>query len=153
VRTVRSNSEIDSFTGRLIVPPRKIRHLDLTRCVEIFDRGIRTFVNNIPGIEYLKLAKCHGILDGTLTQLLSTTPALTHLDLEELEALTNAVFQCLASSPCARSLLHLNVSDCAEMGDIGMLAVLQTCTGLRSPVMGNTRISNLVLSETAAMVR
>jgi F-box/leucine-rich repeat protein 2/20 len=78
---------------------------------------------------------------------------LTHLDLEELEALTNAVFQCLASSPCARSLLHLNVSDCAEMGDIGMLAVLQTCTGLRSPVMGNTRISDLVLTETAAMVR
>jgi F-box/leucine-rich repeat protein 2/20 len=153
VRTARSNSEIDSLAGRPIILPRKLRHLDLTRCVEFSDRGVRTFVNNIPRIEYLKLAKCYGIFDGTLTQLLPTTPVLAHLDLEELEALTNAVLQCLASSPRARSLLHLKVSDCTKMGYIGMLAVLQTCAGLRSLGMGSTRGLNLVLSQTAAMAR
>lgn len=147
------DSEIDFITGRPIAPPRKLKHLDLTRCRGISDRGVRTFVNNIPEIEGLQLSKCNGILDETLTQLLPTTPMLTHLDLEELEALTNAVPQSLANSPCAKRLRHLSVSYCENIGDIGMLALLQSCTGLQSLEMDNTRISNLVLVEAAAMVR
>jgi len=146
-------SEIDFLTGRPIAPPRKLKHLDLTRCRGISDRGIRTFVNNIPEIEGLQLSKCHGIVDETLTQLLPTTPMLTHLDLEELEALTNAVPQSLANSPCAKRLRHLSVSYCENIGDIGMLALVQSCTSLQSLEMDNTRISNLVLVEAAAMVR
>jgi F-box/leucine-rich repeat protein 2/20 len=147
------DSEIDFLTGRPIAPPRKLKHLDLTRCRGISDRGVRTFVNNIPEIEGLQLSKCNGILDETLTQLIPTTPMLTHLDLEELEALTNAVPQSLANSPCAKRLRHLSVSYCENIGDIGMLPVLQSCTSLQSLEMDNTRISNLVLVEAAAMVR
>jgi F-box/leucine-rich repeat protein 2/20 len=146
-------SEIDFLTGRPIAPPRKLKHLDLTRCRGISDRGVRTFVNNIPEIEGLQLSKCNGILDETLTQLFPTTPMLTHLDLEELEALTNAVPQSLANSPCAKRLRHLSVSYCENIGDIGMLPLIQSCTGLQSLEMDNTRISNLVLVEAAAMVR
>jgi F-box/leucine-rich repeat protein 2/20 len=147
------DSEIDFITGRPIAPPRKLKHLDLTRCRGISDRGVRTFVNNIPEIEGLQLSKCNGMLDETLTQLLPTTPLLTHLDLEELEALTNAVLQSLATSPCAKRLRHLSVSYCENMGDTGMLALLQACTNLQSLEMDNTRISNLVLIEAAGMVR
>lgn len=146
-------SEIDFLTGRPIAPPRKLKHLDLTRCRGITDRGVRTFVNNIPEIEGLQLSKCHGIVDESLTQLLPTTPMLTHLDLEELEALTNAVPQSLANSPCAKRLRHLSISYCENIGDIGMLPLVQSCTGLQSLEMDNTRISNLVLVEAAAMVR
>jgi F-box/leucine-rich repeat protein 2/20 len=147
------DSEIDFITGRPIAPPRKLKHLDLTRCRGITDRGVRTFVGNIPEIEGLQLSKCNGMFDDTLTQLLPTTPMLTHLDLEELEALTNAVLQSLATSPCAKRLRHLSVSYCENMGDTGMLALLQACTNLQSLEMDNTRISNLVLIEAAAMVR
>jgi F-box/leucine-rich repeat protein 2/20 len=147
------DNEIDFLTGRPIAPPRKLKHLDLTRCRGISDRGVRTFVNNIPEIVGLQLSKCNGILDETLTQLLPTTPMLTHLDLEELGALSNAVLQSLATSPCARRLRHLNVSYCENMGDTGMLALIQACTNLQSLEMDNTRISNLVLIEAAAMVR
>jgi F-box/leucine-rich repeat protein 2/20 len=147
------DGEIDFITGRPIAPPRKLKHLDLTRCRAISDRGVRTFVNNIPEIEGLQLSKCNGILDETLTTLLPTTPMLTHLDLEELGALTNAVLQSLATSPCAHRLRHLSVSYCENMGDTGMLALLQACTNLQSLEMDNTRISNLVLIEAAAMVR
>ncbi|KAK3723517.1 hypothetical protein LTR37_001769 [Vermiconidia calcicola] len=146
-------SELDYITGRPIVPPRKIKHLDLTRCRSITDEGVRTFVNNLPDLEGLQLSKCHGILDATMTELLPTTPMLTHLDLEELEDLTNATLQSLSNSPCAKRLRHLSVSYCENLGDTGMLPVLKTCTNLRSLEMDNTRISDLVLAEAAAMLR
>lgn len=84
-----SNSEIDHISGRPIVPPRRLKHVDLTGCKSLTDKGVRSFVGNIPNIEGLQLSKCNGILDGTLTALLPTIPMLTHLDLEELEDLSN----------------------------------------------------------------
>ncbi|KAF2158897.1 hypothetical protein M409DRAFT_30603 [Zasmidium cellare ATCC 36951] len=147
------DSEIDYISGRPIVPPRKFKHLDLTRCRGITDQSVKTFVNNIPDIEGLQLSKCRGIIDATLTELLPTTPMLTHLDLEELEELTNAVLQTLANSPCAKRLRHLSISYCENMGDVGMLSVLKTCTNLRSLEMDNTRVGDLVLVEAASMVR
>ncbi|KAK8210225.1 hypothetical protein M8818_003713 [Zalaria obscura] len=147
------DSEIDWLTSRPIVPPRNLKHLDLTRCRNISDQGIMTLVNNTPNLEGLQLSKCHGITDASLTDLLPTLPALTHLDLEELEDLTNATLQCLATSPCRSTLRHLSISYCENLGDTGMLPVLKSCTRLQSLDMDNTRISDLVLAEAAAMVR
>ncbi|KAK3073399.1 hypothetical protein LTR53_005065 [Teratosphaeriaceae sp. CCFEE 6253] len=147
------NNEIDYLTGRPIVPPRRLKHLDLTRCSGISDDGLRAMIGNIPQIEGLQLSKIRGVTDSTLTDLLPTTPLLTHLDVEELEDLTNAVPQCLANSPCAPRLRHLSISYCENMGDTGMLPVLKACTSLRSLEMDNTRISDLVLTEAAAMLR
>lgn len=147
------NSEIDLLTGRPVVPPRKLKHLDLTRCRGITDRGVRTLTNNIPEIEGLQLSKCPGVADATLVDLLSTTPMLTHLDLEELEGLTNHSMQALATSPCAARLQHLCISYCENIGDPGMLPVVKSCTNLRSLEMDNTRIGDLVLAEAAVMVR
>lgn len=147
------DNEIDYLSGRPIVPPRKLKHLDLTRCRGITDQGVRTFVHNLPEVEGLQLSKCRGIIDATLTELLPTMPRLTHLDLEELEDLSNAVLQTLASSPCAKRLRHLSISYCENMGDTGMLPVLKACTNLRSLEMDNTRVGDLVLAEAATMVR
>ncbi|KAF7187426.1 F-box/LRR-repeat protein 2 [Pseudocercospora fuligena] len=146
-------SEIDYISGRPIVPPRRFKHLDFTRCRGITDKGVRTLVNNIPEIEGLQLSKCHGILDATMAELLPTTPMLTHLDIEELEDLSNSTLHVLANSPCAKRLRHLSISYCENMGDTGMLPVLKSCTNLRSLEMDNTRIGDLVLAEAAAMVR
>lgn len=147
------NSEIDFLTGRPVVPPRKLKHLDLTRCRGITDQGVRTLIKNIPDIEGLQLSKCPGIDDVTLTDLLATTPLLTHLDLEELEGLTNRSMQALATAPCAARLQHLCISYCENIGDPGMLPVVKACTNLRSLEMDNTRIGDLVLAEAAVMVR
>lgn len=146
-------SEIDYISGRPIAPPRKLKHLDLTRCRGITDKGVRTFVGNIPEMEGLQLSKCRGVLDATMAELLPTTPMLTHLDLEELEDLTNATLQVLSSAPCAGRLRHLSISYCENMGDTGMLAVLKTCTNLQSLDMDNTRVGDLVLAAAAEMVR
>jgi F-box/leucine-rich repeat protein 2/20 len=125
------NSEIDFLTGRPVVPPRKLKHLDLTRCRGITDQGVRTLIKNIPDIEGFQLSKCPGIDDVTLTDLLATTPLLTHLDLEELEGLTNRSMQALATAPCAARLQHLCISYCENIGDPGMLPVVKACTNLR----------------------
>ncbi|KXL46332.1 hypothetical protein M433DRAFT_77894 [Acidomyces richmondensis BFW] len=147
------DNEVDYLTGRPVVPPRRLKHLDLTRCRGITDQGLKTFVNNIPNIEGLQLSKCHGVVDDTLIELLPTTPMLTHLDLEELDELSNAVLQCLANAPCAKRLRHLSISYCENLGDSGMIPLLKSCTNLRSLEMDNTRISDLVLTEAAAMMR
>jgi F-box/leucine-rich repeat protein 2/20 len=145
--------EINRSTGRPIVRPRRLKHLDLTRCRGISDSGIRKLVNNIPEIEDLLLSQCHGISDGPLIKLLPTTPVLAYLDVEELKLLTDAVLHSLASSRCARYLRHLNVTDCKNMGDTGMITLLQSCKGLQSLEMNSTDVSDLVLVEAAAMVR
>lgn len=147
------DSEIDYISGRPIVPPRRLKHLDLTRCRGIGDKGVATMINNIPEIEGLQLSKVPDISDETLTALLPTMPKLTHLDLEELESLSNVVLQTLANAPCSRTLRHLTISYCENLGDVGMLPVLKACTNLRSLEMDNTRISDLTLVEAAAMSR
>jgi len=148
-----NESEVNSSTGTPIVPPRKLKHLDLSRCRGISGRGVRALVNNIPKIECLRLSDCHGISDDTLTQLVQTTPVLAHLDLEKLDALTNAVLHSLANSPCAKRLRHVNISDCESMGDSGILTLLGACRGLRSLEMDNTHITDLSLVAAVDLVR
>jgi len=144
---------INYSIGRPIAPPRKLKYLNLTGCRDISDRGILALVNNIPEIKNLLLSGCRDIPDGPLTQLLPTTPVLAHLDVEELVLLTDAVLHSLSSSHCAGYLRRLNVTDCQNMGDIGMTTLVQCCKGLRALSMDNTKVSDLTLIEAAAMVR
>ncbi|KAI5202732.1 hypothetical protein AUEXF2481DRAFT_39268 [Aureobasidium subglaciale EXF-2481] len=147
------DSEMDYLTGRRIAPSRKLKHLDLTRCRGISDKGLEKCVDRLPEMEGLQLNKCHGITDAVLTSMLNGMPKLTHLDLEELNELSNAVLQSLATAPCAKALRHISISYCENLGDVGMLPVLKNCTNLESLDMDNTRVSDLSLAEAAAMVR
>ena len=147
------DEEIDILTERPLVPPRKLKLLNLTRCRSITDVGVKTLAHNVPLLEGLNLAKCGGLTDDTLTTLLPTLPVLTHLDLEELDTLTNDVLRTLAESPCAQHLQYLCISYCENLGDAGMLPVLKVCNRLISLEMDNTRASDLVLTEAAASMR
>lgn len=144
--------EVDIFTGRPAVLPRRLRHLDISRCRNLSDVGVGYMAGNVPFLEGLQLSKCHSLTDNALISLLPTLPSLTHLDLEEVDALTNACLQELARSPCRHTLKHLNISYCEELGDVGMLPVIQQCKQLRNLDLDNTRISDLVLVEAAQMV-
>jgi F-box/leucine-rich repeat protein 2/20 len=145
--------EYDFLTGRVIVPPRRLKHLDLTRCRSLTDTGVKALAHNLPYLEGLQLSKCHALTDSSMTTLLPTLPMLTHLDLEELDTLTNATLQSLASAPCTKYLQHLSISYCENLGDAGMLPILKACSALSSLDMDNTRISDLVLTECAALIR
>ena len=145
--------EIDYLTGRPMVPPRRLKHLDLTRCQGISDQGIQGLSGNTPFLEGLQVSKCAALTDASLMEFLPTVPVLTHLDLEELSELTNASLQALASSPCAKHLRNLSVSYCENLGDAGMLPVLKHCLQLQKLDMDNTRISDLSLAEAAHSLR
>jgi len=146
--------QIDILSDLPLVEPRKLRHLDLSRCTRITDQGLKVLAHNTPLLEGLQLSSCSLLTDSSLSSVISTTPNLTHLDLEELSELTNTFLsEHLAKSPCASRLEHLSISYCENLGDSGMLPVVRACTSLRSVEMDNTRISDLVLAEAASMVR
>ncbi len=147
------DSEIDFLTGRCIVPPRNLKHLDLSRCRNITDAGLISLAHHMPFLEGLQLSKCRALTDISLIALFPTLLRLSHLDLEELDLLSNASLQELAKSPCSATLQHLSISYCENLGDVGMLPVVKACTNLRNLDLDNTRISDLVLAEAANMVR
>ncbi|KAL2053902.1 hypothetical protein ABVK25_005831 [Lepraria finkii] len=145
--------EMDPLTERAVVPPRNFRHLDLSRCTALTDKGIDTLAYNVPKLCGLQLSHCEELTDSALDGIFGSTPQLTHLDIEELDNLTNSSLQNLAKAPCASKLQHLNISFCENLGDSGMLQVVKSCQQLRTLFMDNTRISDLVLTEAAAQVR
>ncbi|QSZ34933.1 hypothetical protein DSL72_007795 [Monilinia vaccinii-corymbosi] len=146
--------ELDPFTDAPMVPQRKLRHLDLSRCSELTDAGVKSLAYLCRNLEGLQLSGCVGLTDGALQDILANTPHLTHLDLEDLNELTNDLLSDhLAKAPCAPVLQHLSISYCESLGDTGMLPVIRACTGLQNIDMDNTRISDLVLAEAATVVR
>lgn len=145
--------EMDPLEDRPMVAPRKLRHLDLSRCKNLSGNGVKCLAYNVPHLEGLQLSHCNGMTDDAVAGIFGSVSHLTHLDLEEQDELSNGSLQNLAKSPCASKLQHLNISYCEKLGDTGMLQVLKACPKLRSLVMDNTRVSDLVLAEAAAQVR
>ena len=145
--------EIDVLTGRSVVPPRNFRHLSFDRCSALTDQSLKALAHNVPRLVGLQIDQCAKLTDDALTGILESTPYLTHLNMEELDKVTNLTLQNIAKAPCAKSLEHLSISYCENLGDTGMLPVIRNCRKLKSIMMDNTRISDLVLTEAAAQVR
>ncbi|CRK22678.1 hypothetical protein BN1708_003614 [Verticillium longisporum] len=145
--------EIDILTDIPVVPRRKWRHLDLSRCTRLTSRGVRALGHLTPDLEGLQLSGCTALTDTALETILASTPRLTHLELEDLAELTNAFLsEHLAKAPCAPHLEHLSLGYCEDLGDAGMLPVVKNCIRLQNIDLDNTRISDLVLAEAAHMV-
>lgn len=145
--------EIDILTGIPEVPTRRLRHLDLSRCVRLTSTGVKAIGHLVPELEGLQLSGCKSLTDAALEPILATTPRLTHLELEDLGEITNTLLsEHLAKAPCISILEHLALSYCESVGDLGMLPVMQKCVRLKSAELDNTRISDLVLAEAASMV-
>ncbi|KAI4165334.1 MAG: hypothetical protein LQ342_001202 [Letrouitia transgressa] len=145
--------EIDPLSGRAVVPPRKFRHLNFSRCHALSDKGIKALAYNVPDLAGLQVSHILGLSDDAFQNLFEETPFLTHLDMEELEDVTNNTLQALAKSPCAARLRVLNISYCENLGDTGMLPIVKSCPMLYNIDMDNTRVSDLVLTEAAHQVR
>lgn len=147
------NPERDVLTDRPMVPPRRLRHLDISRCRSLTDRGVRALAHNVPYLEGFRLCQNTALTDDALADLVPTTDRLTHLEVEEVELLTNATLMTLSNSKAAKTLEHLSISYCEQMGDIGVLPLLKASPHLQSLCLDNTRISDLVLMEASEQVR
>lgn len=146
--------EIDILEDRPIVPPRKLRQLDMSRNPSITDKGIKALAYNVPELQGLQLSGLSLLTDDAFVALLPTIPFLTHLDLEEVHLISNELLsEHLAKAPFAPSLEHLSLSYCENLTDAGVIPLIRTCTKLRSVDFDNTRISDAALTEAARMVR
>jgi F-box/leucine-rich repeat protein 2/20 len=146
--------EIDILTNLPIVPPRKLRHLDLSRCTRLTSTGIQALAHLVPHLQGLQLSGVTHLTDAGLEPVLATVPRLSHLEMEDCAELSNALLaHHLAKAPCAGTLEHLSVSYCANLSDAGVLPVVRACTALRTVYLDNTRVSDLVLAEAAGVVR
>jgi F-box and leucine-rich repeat protein 2/20 len=145
--------ETDVLTERAIVPPRRLRHLDISRCRGLTDKGVKSLAHNVPYMEGLRLCQNAALTDDAFAELLITTPKLSHLEVEECELLTNATLTTLANGPAAKTLEHLSISYCEQLGDVGVLPILKACPELKSLCLDNTRVSDLVLMEASEQVR
>lgn len=145
--------ERDLLTDRPVVPPRRLRHLDISKCRHLTDKGVQAMAYNVPYLEGFRLCQNTPLTDDALEELLQTTDRLTHLEVEELENLTNETLITLSKSKAAKTLEHLSISYCEQMGDIGVLPLLKACPNIQSLYLDNTRISDLVLMEASEQVR
>ncbi|OBT64033.1 hypothetical protein VE03_06693 [Pseudogymnoascus sp. 23342-1-I1] len=149
-----TDPETDILTNLPLAPPRKLRHLDLSRCSRLTDTGIESLAHSVPYLQGLQLSSCALLTDFSLSALVATTPYLTHLDLEEVSNLTNTFLSThLSKSPCAARLSHLTLSYCENISDDGVLPLLKSATGLHTLDMDNTAITDLALAQAALMVR
>lgn len=145
--------EIDCLTDRALVPPRTLKHLDVSRCRNLSSIGIQYLSHNVPDLECLQVSHCFHFSDEALLNVINTTPRLTHLDLEELEDLTNNILVGISNAPCAEVLENLNVGYCEKLGDTGFLQLLKKCNRLKSLDLDNTRVSDLTIMEICSQVR
>ncbi|KAI9811384.1 MAG: hypothetical protein M1832_000903 [Thelocarpon impressellum] len=145
--------DVCPLTRRAMVPPRKLRHLDISKMHYLTEKGLRSMVGNVPELEGLQLGGNVELTDEALVDLLPTVPRLTHLDLEECALLTNESLKSIGRAPCAERLEHLSFSYCEEVGDSGMMPLIRACRSLRNLDMDNTRVSDLSLAEAATLVR
>jgi F-box/leucine-rich repeat protein 2/20 len=132
------NPELDPFTGRGLVPPRKLRYLDLTSCNALTDHALRHLAGRVPQLRHLDLSGVIHLTDDGLSSLLPTVPKLIHLDLEDCSEIGDETLLSLASSPVAAGFQSLGVSNCENIGDAGMIEVLHKCPVLRNVEMDNS---------------
>lgn len=130
--------ELHILTGRSTAPPRKLVYLDLGRCRLLTDAALRHLAGNVPLLEGLEISGLVTLTDLGLAPLLETVPRLSHLDMEECGELSNSTLSNIARSPAARTLVHLQVSGCENMGDTGMVELLRCCTKLKNLEMDNS---------------
>ena len=151
---VGTDPEIDILTDLAVVPVRKLRVVNFSRCSRLTSMGVKSLAHNVPDLEGLQLSGCTSLTDTALSGILATTPCLTHLEIEDLAELTNTLFiDDLAKAPCAPTIEHLSISYCENIGDTGMLPVIRACTSLQTIKLDNTRVGDLVLAEAASMIR
>ncbi|EPE10248.1 f-box domain-containing protein [Ophiostoma piceae UAMH 11346] len=149
------NPPRDILTRKPLTPPRALRYLDLSRCTQITDHGLKTVGQCAPYLEGLILSGLKLLTDEGLEPILTSATNLAVLEIEDLPRLTNdLLIEHISKAPCAETRLrHLSLGFCEKISDEGVLPVLQTCKNLTSIQLDNTSITNQTLIEAASIVR
>ncbi|CCX05063.1 Similar to F-box/LRR-repeat protein 20; acc. no. Q9CZV8 [Pyronema omphalodes CBS 100304] len=139
------NPELDPFTGRALF------HRENSD-TWTSNHALRYLAGRVPQLRHLDLSGVIHLTDDGLISLLPTVPKLTHLDLEDCSEIGNETLLSLASSPVAAGFQSLGVSNCENIDDAGMIAVLHKCPVLRNVEMDNTRVSDRTICAALSAV-
>lgn len=121
-----------------------------TFCIEglslISDDGLQSIIEKCSNLRNLNINKCPNISCGALTTLISRNPYLNTLLMAGIRITDESMVKLCAVmlEGCGSKLIHMDVSLCRELSDIGIICLSETCTNLvRLNLCGLNRISDM----------
>ena len=115
----------------------RLTDLDLSGSKHAVGDSIATFVSrNSASLRRLNLDGVTGLSDAHLTTIFAGCSSLRHLSVAHCPQLSDTALHSLAASPCASSLLSLNLTGCSGMTGTGLMSALVEAS---TPRPENTR--------------
>eukprot|EP01130_Rhizamoeba_saxonica_P008963 TRINITY_DN3633_c0_g2_i1.p1 TRINITY_DN3633_c0_g2~~TRINITY_DN3633_c0_g2_i1.p1 ORF type:complete len:1291 (+),score=227.82 TRINITY_DN3633_c0_g2_i1:61-3933(+) len=110
---------------------KKLEHLDLSKCNNIENEGlVDLIVANQDTILNLNLAGCRGIENESITKTFNLLKKLVVLNLDSCLQMSFLIGKAIRYSLFVNSLVHLNVLDYHQMGDVDLEIICSVCKKL-----------------------
>jgi hypothetical protein len=141
----------DIGVGAVLEVCTRLADLNLSVVYLISDEGLRHLARSSATIRTLELARCRHIGDPTL-RLLSSCSALRELSLAGCRVTDEG----LRALSCCRLLHSLNVTDCDDISDQGLVDLAAGCRGLQTIVLSRCVVSDrgvVALAEHCTQLR
>ncbi|XP_059390691.1 F-box/LRR-repeat protein 7 [Carassius carassius] len=106
-----------------------LRYLDMTDCVSLEDKGLRTIAFHCPCLTHLYLRRCSRLTDEALRQLTLHCTALRELSLSDCPLIGD--FGLREVARLEGHLRYLSVAHCMRITDVGLRYVARYCPRLR----------------------
>jgi hypothetical protein len=112
----------------------EVKKIDLFRCNQVADAGVRALAQGCPGLQSIKLGGCDEVTDAGVSALAQGpynmgSPGLQEIDLSSCEKVTDAgVIALVQGCP---GLQTIGLTGCEKVTDAGLSALAQGCPGLQ----------------------
>ncbi|XP_001344855.1 F-box/LRR-repeat protein 7 [Danio rerio] len=106
-----------------------LRYLNMTDCVSLEDKGLKTIAIHCPRLTHLYLRRCIRITDESLRQLALHCTALRELSLSDCHLVGD--FGLREVARLEGRLRYLSVAHCMRITDVGLRYVARYCPRLR----------------------
>nr|XP_055038359.1 F-box/LRR-repeat protein 7-like [Misgurnus anguillicaudatus] len=123
--TEESSLQLTPLHGQQIC----LRYLDMTDCVSLEDKGLRTIAFHCPRLTHLYLRRCSRLTDESLRQLSLHCSALRELSLSDCFLVGD--FGLREVARLEGHLRYLSVAHCMRITDVGLRYVARYCPRLR----------------------
>lgn len=125
-------------------PPRRLRHLEVSRCNSVSGRALNSIVGLLPDLEIFILKECFVADTSALSNLVFSFSRLRFLALQSI-AIDVPFLGMLASAPCTASLEVLEFDDAMLITDNEAIPLIQNCPRLRALRLSETNITDQTL--------
>ncbi|XP_033124199.1 F-box/LRR-repeat protein 7-like isoform X2 [Anneissia japonica] len=123
------SSEAASESCQLQGQSLRLRHLDMSNCAALDDKGLRTVGLNCPGLQNLYLRRCQRITDEGLKEIANCCSVLKEISVIECRRITDYGMRAL--SKIGASLRHVSIAKCDQITDLGVHSIAKYCSKLR----------------------